>query len=600
MAFEEFKGKKFTAVTSSVKLKNKEIYRKIPAILRLGKKNRSQGGFFDYEKLLKFVDKTKNSSFYDDDAVVVMQSSESLETSVLITASLFQPMMYEFMESQLPSSSYASISQSFQQITDGTAAMPFSEQYIGVLTAPFEVGSIGSGSEVIPPPTCSLNILESCGIAYDESGNPRSRKVTYFNSSSNFTNSHFFFNYRRSDNTTAKFGDTEQAAQTTALVNKGLSHLTRSFTSIFSSPKSANMFYYVQSSQIREFSVEMTSSLGTASFYALTSSFSGAADFGVTGGGITTASSFLGNSIETSSASHPKFYNEVDDSDGKWTYVVQKAVIEGEGENSLGEISDAEYNKGNNFAFTPQQLLVWYNTDYYCEDVRSASFYFTPYPENMHELDVGAKTKALVTGSIALNESAGTGELRTLYWLKHTYTSSFTASFGNHTRAQLRDRVGEANNLQLPYMNTHRIGVADSYFGRKQRGANASHLWKDKFLSKPADEGYYVHSGSFSIESKGQMSASVKSADAVIGGATQHSHTSSFFVMGVFKHPFLSISDSTVFNYTASQQRDSRINAQSWMNHHPIASCMFLKRHDDKVFLYQASASGQVVSESVG
>ncbi len=144
-------------------------------------------------------------------------------------------------------------------------------------------------------------------------------------------------------------------------------------------------------------------------------------------------------------------------------------------------------------------------------------------------------------------------------------------------------------------MNTHRIGVADSYFGRKERGANASHLWKDKFLSKPADEGYYVHSASFSQASKNQMSASVKS-----GISIQHLHTSSFFVMGVFKHPFLSITDGTIFNYTASQHRDSRIDAQSWMNHHPIASCMFLKRYDNEVFIYQASASGQVLSESVG
>lgn len=596
MAFEKFKGKKFTAVTSSEGVSNKDLYRKIPAILRLGRKNRSQGGFFDYEKLLKFADKNKNSDDFGEDTVIIMQDSESLEVSVLITASLFQPMMYEFMESQIPSSSYASISQSFKQITDGTAAMPFAEQYIGVLTAPFEAGSIGSGSNIIPPPTCSIEIKESCGIAYDESGNPRNRKVTYFNSSSNFTNSHFFFNYRRSDNTTAKFGDTEQIAQTTALVNKGLSHLTRSFTSIFPSPKSKNMFYYVQPTQVREFSFDMTSSLGTASFFALTASFSGAADFGVVGGGITTASSFVGNSIETSSASHPKFYNEVDDSDGKWTYVVQKGVIEGEGETSLGEIPEAEYNTGANFAFTPQQLLVWYNTDYYCEDVRSASFYFTPYPKNMHELDTGATTKALVTGSFN-NGGFGdgpTGELRTLYWLKHTYTSSFTASFGNHTRTQLRDRVGEANNLQLPYMNTHRIGVANSYFGRKERGANASHLWKDKFLSRPADEGYYVHSGSFSAVSKNQMTSSVES------GASGTHHTSSFFIMGVFKHPFLAISDGTIFNYTASQHRDPRIDGTFWMNHHPIASCMFLKRHDNEVFIYQASASGQVVSESVG
>ena len=42
MAFEKLKGKKFTAVTSSVGIKSKETYRKIPAVLRLGKKEKKE------------------------------------------------------------------------------------------------------------------------------------------------------------------------------------------------------------------------------------------------------------------------------------------------------------------------------------------------------------------------------------------------------------------------------------------------------------------------------------------------------------------------------------------------------------------------------
>ena len=37
MAFEKFKGKKYTTVTASADTRKREIYRKIPAILRKGK-----------------------------------------------------------------------------------------------------------------------------------------------------------------------------------------------------------------------------------------------------------------------------------------------------------------------------------------------------------------------------------------------------------------------------------------------------------------------------------------------------------------------------------------------------------------------------------
>lgn len=202
----------------------------------------------------------------------------------------------------------------------------------------------------------------------------------------------------------------------------------------------------------------------------------------------------------------------------------------------------------------------------------------------MHKLDVGAKTRDLITGSIPSHEFSGSGELRTLYWLNHTYTSSFTASFGNFTRDQLRSHSISPHN-QLPYMNT-----SIRRFGQKGQFSNASHLWKDSLLSIPADQGYYVHSSSFTSYSKNQMSSSLGSSN----------HTSSFFVMGTFKHPFVPAIDSAIINYTASQEREAGVGGQSWMNQHPIASCIFLKRYDNQVFIYQPKDGQTVVSESVG
>ena len=586
MAFDNLKKKKYTAITSSIKTKNKSIYRKIPSVLRLGKKEKTNGGFFNYDKILSASDKSIGSEDYQENAVVVFQDVDTFETYTGLTASLFRANMNDYLQntSGFSNDAYLQLSSSFfKQIGDATINMPRGEAYVGILASPFEEGSNRTGTGIIPPITASLSILEAPGIAFDSASQIRTRKITYFNSSSNFTNSHFFFNYLSANSSTTKFGDTEQSASTAALVTAGRSHLTRSFTSIFTSPKSQDMFYYVQSKPITKWSVEMTSSAATSSFYALTSSFSSSADFGAVSGGIANPNAFIGNVYETGSAI-PKFYNGVDDSDGKWLYVVQKAVIEGEGENSLGE-SNYGGNVGTNFAFTPQQLVVWYPPDYYYSNVRSASYYFTPYPTNMHELDNGAKTRDLVTGSISSSEAIGTGELRTLYWLNHTYTSSFTGSFGHFNRDTLRNRTGNANFHQLPYMNT-----SINYFGRKARTANSSHLWKDKYLSKPADEGYYVHSSSFSVNSKNQISSSLGSPN----------HTSSFFVMGVFKHPFIPGIDGNIMNYSSSQNREPGISATSWVNHHTIASCIFLKKYDDTVFIFHPSASGFVTSESVG
>ena len=115
-------------------------------------------------------------------------------------------------------------------------------------------------------------------------------------------------------------------------------------------------------------------------------------------------------------------------------------------------------------------------------------------------------------------------------------------------------------------------------------------LFKDTALSLVADEGYYVHSSSFSVNSKNQISSSLGSPN----------HTSSFFVMGVFKHPFIPGIDGNIMNYSSSQNREPGISATSWVNHHTIASCIFLKKYDDTVFIFHPSASGFVTSESVG
>lgn len=585
MAFEEFKSFTFTQIQASSDIINAQVYRKSPASVRLGRKNRDNGGFFDYDKILDAADKNRGSVLYGDEQVIIAQSKATKEIGIFLASSLFNEMMTDYISSQFSSQAATQMTNQFNsQIANAANNMPAADRYVNILTAPFEPGSIGTGTDVIGPVTASFSVSETPGLATDALGNPRKRRITYQNNSTNHTNSHFFFNFQKL-NGVSSFGDDEQEAATNALVAAGKSHLTRSFIS-YNGTNASDEFFYVQPKPIPQWSIEMTSSNNTASFFALTASFSGAADFGVKSG------SFIGKIIESSSTI-PRFYNgtnanpfsgEGDDTDGKWHFVAQKAITEGEGEFAVGEENYAG-DTGTNVAFTPISLVIWYPPEYTYNNVRSASFYFTPYPSDMQKLNVGAKTRDLVTGSISSSETIGTGELRTLYWLNHTYTSSFTGSFGNFTRDQLRNQTGDAANHQLPYMNT-----SIRRFGKKEEFANASHLFKDTSLSIPADKGYYVHSASFSQASKNQMSASLGSAN----------HTSSFFVYGSFVHPFIPFYDRAIMNYTASQEGMAAVNGDTTLSYNPILSCIFLKRYDDQVFLFQPKDGQAVVSESVG
>ena len=53
MAFENFKKKKFSEIISQSTTIARDPYRKIPAVLRLGKKEKTQGGFFDYKGVIR-------------------------------------------------------------------------------------------------------------------------------------------------------------------------------------------------------------------------------------------------------------------------------------------------------------------------------------------------------------------------------------------------------------------------------------------------------------------------------------------------------------------------------------------------------------------
>jgi hypothetical protein len=53
-------------------------------------------------------------------------------------------------------------------------------------------------------------------------------------------------------------------------------------------------------------------------------------------------------------------------------------------------------------------------------------------------------------------------------------------------------------------------------------------------------------------------------------------------------------------NYTASQNGEADVGPFSFMTHHPILSCIFLKRFDNEVFQFTPKDGLAATSESVG
>ena len=349
MAFENFKGLKFTALTASVLTKKKETYRKIPSILREGKKAKKNGGFFDYNLILSASDQSIGSSLYNDNAVHIEENEVTGEVGVYISSSLFRIMMDDFLSGSLPSSSYASISQSFfDQIATGVDAMPFDEAYAGILTDVFEQGSTGSGTEIAKPVTASMEFINP-GIVTSSTGKGT---WTIINNSTNCLSSQFVFGGVASNRVVGL-----QASASQKLVALGLSHLTRSFL------PTTNM--YVQSTYIPVWSLEVTPHHSNYSVNTLTASFSSSADYGYEAGETVLAnqsSQIAVNGIEEL-APYTHYYNKINANDGVFYLQSMKATMVGEFSGS----QTVDSAQSANIIYFPSNSVV-----------RSGSFKYVP------------------------------------------------------------------------------------------------------------------------------------------------------------------------------------------------------------------------------
>jgi hypothetical protein len=583
MAYENLATFTFTQVLESGEVIPQSLWRKTPAVLKFGSKNVENGGFFDYDLILDVSDKNRGSNLYDEDGVLVVQDQTTKEIGIFIKSSIFITLINNHIVASFDSEGATSLNNQFNsQIATAVNAMPSDDRYVQILASQFEPGSAGTDSQIIQRGTASIDFSEFPGIAFDENGNERIRKLTIDNNSVNYTDSYFYFNAMRYENdlTGDNIYDNKQEEATNALVTAGKSHLTRSFEGRVGGASAKNSFFYIQPKPIPEWSIQISSShyetildnghisnedqapspLSTGSYWALTSSFSSSADYGVTSG------STLGYLREMETIPFNAIaVNSVDSKDGMHVGQIFTGAVEEEGETNQGEDNQVTNNLSflENKLSTPVYLIRWPHAIYTYSDVRSGSFYYTPYPDLPFEQITGEVLRDTITGSIATNEESGSGQLITLYWIKHSYTSSFTGSFGMFNRTELEARTGDASYHQYPYMSHTFTG--------------ASLLYTDKYCSKPAGRGFYVHSSSFSQASKNQMSASWGS----------NNHTSSFYVMGVFSNPYFVSPPlgypAQLIGYTSSQHNDPEENTNTWRQVTPKPSTMFLKRYDDIV-----------------
>jgi hypothetical protein len=547
MAFEKYKGKKYSQVRDQDTTKKVEAYKKIPANLRFGNKSRALGGFFDYDLVLKYIDKSKGDSRYQENAIYVDQDPDTGDTFVGVNKEIFDETIENVFTDQLSSTAATQVSNSFFNESSGlgfaVSQIPESERYVGILVSSFEPGSSPTpGDGTFGIITASLDIVESPGV----SAGSRQQKIRFNNNSVNYFSSNFKF--------ANSILDTSQLAATTALVNAGSSSITRSFDS--------NGFHLVQPTPVVEttFFVSQSKpgySSNTSSIIALTSSFSSSDTFGVTSGSI----------IAQHKDGQPFTYfnyNGINANDGEYTAINIKGFVEGEGSFNEGE-SNATLK-----TFLAAQDVIFYSREENYNNIRSASFYFYPSHPNPEDL-LGDQQKIDIRDrvqSASISPDRSYEDLRTVYWFGHTYTSSFIGAFGGglNSKHQLKT---DTSTPQLPFMpsDSYLNNLNGRNFGISGRHNSGSHLWQDIDLSVPADEGYYIHSQSFSLKENTEHITNMASvaASSALSGST--------LVYGVFKNINVdSPADILEAHYTASHQS----NTNKTLSSCPKISCIFI------------------------
>mgnify|MGYP001163708642 CR=1 FL=1 len=421
MAFESFKGIKFTERTASAGTKKVDFYKKIPAVARLGKKSIEKGGFFDYKGL---ISRSNVSEGGTPDLVHVEQDETTGETSIFYSPQEFRTQWFDTLQASMSAQAFQQISASFFSQIGNAADHIGSVGEFGpaLLVGTFESGSLGAETDIIPPCTASYRFIHP-GIVNSTTGEAT---LNVFNESTNALYSTFKF-----ASATGSLGQ-KQKDVTGALTSSGNHYSTRSFDK--------NDFHYIQPEFESQWSIVVTPHKTNGGAFALTSSFSSSADFGIRSGSVilspfsstpdyslvgtaTTLQYYKGGNVTTPG-----------DGDGAYYEGEIKGFISGEGEFGPGE-TNGDFFPNRRFIFFPSGSVV-----------RSGSFKYVP----------EASGAAHATGS---------SDIRTIY-----YISGASGPSGSY----IPSSSGGTQN-----------------FGSTSHPVSGSHIWGNATLTSPASAGFY-------------------------------------------------------------------------------------------------------------
>ena len=423
MAFEKFKGFKFTERTASAGTKKVDFYKKIPAIARLGKKSISQGGFFDYKGL---VSRSNINEGGVDNRIHVEQDETTGETAIFYSAEEFRTQWFDTLQASMSAQAFQQISASFfSQIGNAVDRIESIGEFgPALLVAPFESGSLGAEAAIISPCTASYRYIHP-GIVNSSTGEAT---LTIINESTNALYSTFKF--------AAATGSLAQKQKDTtgALTASGNHYSTRSFDE--------RDFHYIQPEFEPRWSIVLTPHKTNGGAFALTSSFSSSADFGIKSGSVLLSpySSTPNYTVGIGDATTIQYYkggNVVTPGDGDGAYYEGeiKGFISGEGEFGPGETNTGDFFPNRRYIFFPSGSVV-----------RSGSFKYVP----------EASGAAHATGST---------DVRTIY-----YISGASGPSGSY----IPSSSGGTQN-----------------FGSPSHPVSGSHIWGNATLTSPAAAGFY-------------------------------------------------------------------------------------------------------------
>jgi len=388
--FLKFKGKRFTERTASAGTKFNPYYQGVPKLLKTGAQSKAQGGFFDYTRVRAAPEKYH-----------VEVDEETNEKQVSIERVEYKTKIENFIDENFTTAVATNLKSKFNStIGNAVDALPPGE-FVSMLVPP-------SRSH----PTASMKFKRMPGIL-----NPGYLVIQ--NDSTDYEYAHFSVG---NIYLPLQFGEAggipgQQGQHRFASGSSATTHLTRSFRK--------ESFLYGQDDPIPEWSIKVVHPTKDASIFtpmiraayaegvnhfALTSSITTSADYGVRASGSEAISKGLTGSYFMNTGSGLTNYNGVNNNDGAYYESALKGNVSGEDILSVGitDITDLIY--------VPNTAYYYYTSS---QAVQNGAFRYNSASAQLAKASGSNTTLYYASASLGKGPSG-------------SYTGSFIGSTSNH------------------------------------------------------------------------------------------------------------------------------------------------------------------------